>query len=268
MKKIKLGGSALEASEISLGCRRLWQAEEKQTEALIQAALEEGVNFFDLADVYGDGKSEELFGRAARLRSANRERFIIQSKCGIRGAHTPDMHYDFAKDYILSCVDASLKRLGTDYLDVLLLHRPDTLMEPEEVAEAFDLLHESGKVRYFGVSNFNAMQAAFLQRHTMRKLIVNQLQFGLGHTNLVDSGLNVNMYRDESVERDGSILEYCRLSDITIQAWGPFYYGFLEALILGSEKYPQLNTRLNELADELARYAGQPLDKTRTAERG
>lgn len=250
MKTIQLGGAAIEASEISLGCRRLWQAEKKQAEELIRTALEIGVNFFDLADVYGDGKSEELFGRAAGLNASNRERFILQSKCGIRGAHTPDMHYDFGKEYILSCVDASLKRLGTEYLDVLLLHRPDTLMEPEEIAQAFDMLHESGKVRFFGVSNFNAMQVAFLQKHFPHKLIVNQLQFGLGHTGIVDSGLNVNMHKDESIGRDGGILEYCRMNDITIQAWSPFFYGFLEGLFLGSEKFPELNAKLNELAEK------------------
>lgn len=249
MKTIKLGGAAIEASEISLGCRRLWQADENQAEALIQTALEAGVNFFDLADVYGDGKAEELFGRAAKL-SVNRERFMIQSKCGIRGAHTPDMHYDFGKEYILDCVEASLKRLGTDYLDVLLLHRPDTLMEPEEIAQAFDTLHESGKVRFFGVSNFNVMQTSLLQRSVKQPLIVNQLQFGLGHTGIVDTGLNVNMSKDESIDRDGGILEYCRINGITIQAWSPFFYGFFEGLFIGSDKFPELNAKLSELAEK------------------
>ncbi len=249
MKTIRLSGE-IEASEISLGCRRLWQAEKKQAEELIAAALDAGVNFFDLADVYGDGKSEELFGRAAHLGAINRGQFIIQSKCGIRGAHTADMHYDFGRDYILDCVDASLKRLGTDYLDVLLLHRPDTLMEPDEIAEAFNQLHESGKVRLFGISNFSAMQAAMLQKYLPHKLIVNQLQFGLGHTGIIDSGLNVNMYNDEAIDRTGGILEYCRMNGITIQAWSPFFYGFFEGLIFDREKLPELNVKLDELAEK------------------
>jgi predicted oxidoreductase len=172
-----------------------------------------------------------------------REKMIIQSKCAIRKGY-----YDYSKEHILSSVEGSLKRLKTDYIDTLLLHRPDTLMEPEEVAEAFDELHSSGKVRYFGVSNHNPMQIELLNKYLNQKITINQLQFSIAHTGIIDSGLNVNMKIDPSINRDGSVLEYCRLKDITIQAWSPFQFGFFEGTFLDNDKFPELNTKINEIA--------------------
>ena len=157
---------------------------------------------------------------------------------------------DFSKEHILESVDKSLKRLNMDYIDVLLLHRPDTLMEPEEVAEAFNILEKEGKVRYFGVSNQNSMQMELLQRYCSQKLIINQLQFSVAHCDIIDSGLNVNVHNDAGCVRDGSILEYCRLKEVTIQAWSPFQYGFFEGVFIGSEKFPELNKMLDELAEK------------------
>lgn len=244
MKTIKVGG-VVPASEISLGCMRIAGASPKQAEALVRTALENGIDFFDHADIYGGGESESVFAKAVGMSAGVREKILIQTKCGIRSGS-----YDFSKEHILSSVDGSLKRLQTEYIDFLLLHRPDTLMEPEEVAEAFDELHRSGKVRYFGVSNQNPLQMELLSRSLHQNLLVNQLQFGLCHTGMIDAGIHVNMKDERSVVHDGGILEYCRLKDITIQPWSPFQYGFFEGVFLGSEKFPALNAALQEMAEK------------------
>jgi predicted oxidoreductase len=243
MKMINIGNSNLKGSEISLGCMRMASLPVNEASTLIQTALENGINFFDHADIYGGGKSEEIFSEAINMNPSIREQMIIQSKCGIR-----DGFFDFSKEHIISSVDQSLKRLKTDYLDVLLLHRPDTLMEPEEVNEAFNQLHEQGKVRHFGVSNQNPMQIELLNRSLDHKLLINQLQLSITNTGMIDSGFNVNMQVDPSIDRDGSVLEYCRLKNITIQAWSPFQYGFFEGVFLDNPKFPELNEKINEIA--------------------
>lgn len=243
MKKINIGNGELKASEISLGCMRMANLTVREASVMIHTAIEEGINFFDHADKYGGGKSEEVFAQAIDMNPSVREKILIQSKCGIM-----QNSYDFSKEHILNAVDGSLKRLRTDYLDVLLLHRPDALVEPEEVAEAFTALHSAGKVRYFGVSNHNPMQIELLSRYLSQKIIINQLQFSIAHTGIIDAGINVNMKLDRSTDRDGSILDYCRLKDITIQAWSPFQYGFFEGVFLDNDKFPELNQKINEIA--------------------
>ena len=243
MKRINIGNGALSASEISLGCMRIAPLSQSEPSLLINTALEEGINFFEHADIYGDSKAEEVFAHAVDMRPGAREKFLIQTKCGIRQGY-----YDFSKEHILASVDGSLRRLKTDYVDALLLHRPDTLMEPEEVAEAFTILHDSGKVKYFGVSNHNPMQIELLKRYLRHKIIINQLQLSITNTGMIDSGLHVNMRVDSSIDRDGSILEYCRLNDITIQAWSPFLYGFFEGVFLDNDKFPELNKTISEMA--------------------
>ncbi len=243
MKKISIGGVS-KASEISLGCMRITELSRKDAEILINTALEEGIDFFDHADIYAGGKSEELFAEAIDMRPAIREKFIIQTKCGIRKGY-----FDFSKEHILEAVDGSLKRLRTEYIDVLLLHRPDALVEPEEVAEAFSILESSGKVRNFGVSNQNPMQIELLKKFVKQKLIINQLQLSIMHTGMIDAGINVNMNVPGSFDRDGSILDYCRLNDITIQPWSPFQYGFFEGVFLNNDKFPELNKKIDELAE-------------------
>ena len=202
---------------------------------------------FDHADIYGGGRSEELFAEAVEMNPLIREKMVIQTKCGIR-----DGYYDFSKEHILRSVDGSLKRLKTEYIDILLLHRPDTLMEPEEVSEAFSTLHSSGKVRHFGVSNHNPMQIELLSRHLDQPILINQLQLSITNTGMIDCGLNVNMKIDPAINRDGSVLEYCRLKDITIQAWSPFQYGFFEGVFLDNPKFPELNKKIDEIADQKA----------------
>ncbi len=151
-----------------------------------------------------------------------REKMFLQSKCGIR----PGIAFDFSKKHILESVDGSLKRLKTDYLDALLLHRPDALMEPEEVAEAFDILQSTGKVRNFGVSNQNPMQIQLLKKFVKQPIVANQLQLSITNASMISQGLHVNMLDDLAVNRDGSVIDFCRINDITIQPWSPFQYGF------------------------------------------
>ncbi|WP_226037789.1 aldo/keto reductase [Aquibacillus saliphilus] len=245
MNKIRLGTSDLEVGEISLGCMRMDKLSKKDAKHVIENAIDLGVNFFDHADIYGGGKSEEIFADAIDMNSSVREKMFIQTKCGINNGS-----FDFSKEHILDSVDGSLKRLKTDYVDTLLLHRPDTLMEPEEIAEAFTKLKETGKVRHFGVSNQNPMQVELLKKYLKQDLIVNQLQLSLMFTPMIDAGLNVNMQHDPAIVRDSSILEYSRLNDMTIQAWSPFQYGMFKGVFVGNEKFPEVNAKLKELAEE------------------
>ena len=245
MRYMNIGNEKIKASEIALGCMRIADKPVKEVAELINIALDEGINFFDHADVYGGGKSEEIFAKATGMNSNIREKFIIQTKCGIRRGY-----YDFSKEHILEAVDGSLKRLNTDYIDILLLHRPDTLMEPEEIAEAFSILHSSGKVRNFGVSNFHPMQIELVSKYLNQRIIVNQLQLSIAHTGMIDFGFNVNMKVDQAINRDGGILEYCRVKDITIQAWSPFQYGFFEGTFMGNSKFQELNDKIEEIARE------------------
>ncbi|MFI2857290.1 aldo/keto reductase family oxidoreductase [Paenibacillus sp. JSM ZJ436] len=243
MKTITLGASQLKVPAVAVGCMRINALSPKEAETFVQTAMEQGAHFFDHADIYGGGECEEIFADAIHMNSDVRERILLQSKCGIRPGS-----FDFSKEHILSSVDGILQRLRTDYLDVLLLHRPDTLVEPEEVAEAFDQLERSGKVRHFGVSNQNPMQIQLLQKYVKQPLVANQLQFSITNTTMIDSGLNVNMENEAAVNRDGSVLDFCRLHDITIQPWSPFQYGFFEGVFLGSDKFPELNARIDEVA--------------------
>ena len=244
VKMLPIGTSALEASEISLGCMRIANMEASAVDALVKTAVDVGINFFDHADIYGDGKSEEVFAHSVQRLGLERSQLILQSKCGIRKGF-----WDFSKEHILDSVEGILKRLKTDYLDVLLLHRPDALVEPEEVAQAFEQLHQRGLVRHFGVSNHNPSQIELLQASVPMKLQVNQLQFSITNTGMIDHGLNVNMEIDRSVDRDGGVLDYCRLKKITIQPWSPFQFGFFEGAFLDNPKFPKLNQVIDALAE-------------------
>ena len=244
MKTVQLGKTDLQVPAIAVGCMRINGLEPAAAERFVQTALDEGAYFFDHADIYSRGICEEVFADAIHMSPAVREKIILQSKCGIR----PGIAFDFSKEHILSSVDGILKRLKTEYLDVLLLHRPDALVEPGEVAEAFDLLHSSGKVRHFGVSNHKPMQIQLLQKYVKQPLVANQLQLSITNATMVAQGLHVNMLDDAAVDRDGSVLDFCRLNDITIQPWSPFQFGFFEGVFLGSEKYPELNTKIGEIA--------------------
>ena len=243
MKNVKIARCDLEASEISLGCMRISEMTNAEISNLVHTALDEGINFFDHADIYGGGQSEARFAEALGMNSSLRAKMILQSKCGIRKGS-----FDCSKEHILQAVDGSLRRLQTDHLDVLLLHRPDALVEPEEVAEAFTILQESGKVCYFGVSNQNPMQIELLAKFVKQPLVINQLQLSITNTGMIDAGINVNMKIDSSIDRDGSILDYCRLKEITIQPWSPFQFGFFEGAFLDNPKFPELNKTIDAIA--------------------
>lgn len=245
MKTIKLGVSNLEVPVIAVGCMRMSSLDKQEAERFVQAALEEGANFFEHADIYGGGKCEEIFADAIGMNPSVREQIILQSKCGIRPGR-----FDFSKEHILNAVDGILQRLRTDYLDVLLLHRPDALVEPEEVAEAFDVLESAGKVRHFGVSNQNPLQIQLLQKFVKQPIVANQLQLSITNATMISQGFNVNMENAPAVNRDGSVLDFCRLHDITIQPWSPFQYGFFEGVFLDNEKFPELNKKIDEVAEK------------------
>ena len=215
MKMIPFGCSGLNVPALALGCMRLNRLDAKEAETYVKTALDLGANFFDHADIYGGGACEEIFGKA--IAGIPRDKLIIQTKCGI----VPGKRYDFSAEHILNSVDESLKRLGVDYVDALLLHRPDALMDPVEVAEAFSRLKASGKVLNFGVSNQNSMQMQLLQKYMPMPICANQLQLSITNCTMISAGINVNTAFDAAVDRDGSVLDYCRLNDITIQPWSP-----------------------------------------------
>ncbi|MDR2758892.1 MAG: aldo/keto reductase [Spirochaetaceae bacterium] len=248
MRKINLGKSGLQVPTIAVGCMRINTIEKKEAEGFVKTALDLGANFFDHADVYGGGTCESIFAEVIGMNSSLREKIIIQTKCGI----VPGKMFDFSREHILESVEGSLKRLKTDYLDVLLLHRPDGLMEGEEVAEAFETLHTGGKVRHFGVSNQNPRQIQLLRKFVVQPIAANQLQLSITNASMITAGFHVNMQDDTAVGRDGGILDFCRLEDITIQPWSPFQYGFFEGVFLGSPKFPKLNEKIGEIAKKYA----------------
>ncbi len=248
VRKMMLGKSGVEVPVIAVGCMRMADKTVDEAREVITTALDSGMNFFDHADLYGGGKSEEVFRQAIGMNDDIREKIILQSKCGICPGK---VMFDFSKEHIIESTEGCLKRLGTDYLDFLLLHRPDTLYEPEEVAEAFAILKDSGKVRHFGVSNQNPMQMRLLQKYLGDEPIcVDQLQYSITDCHIVKQGLYVNMNEPNAIDRDGGVLEYCRYEDITIQAWSPFQYGFFEGVYVDNPAFPEINAKLQELADK------------------
>ena len=220
-----------------------------QAEKMIQTAVELGVNFFDNATCYGeDGEAEKRFGDAFKQSGLKREDVIIQSKCGLRFERN---EFDWSKENILTSVDESLSRMKLDYLDALLLHRPDLIFEPEQVAEAFDILAKNGKVRYFGVSNVPPMELELLKRYVKQPLVFNQVQFSLEQSQLIDQPLYMNnLTTERSLDRDNGTVDYCRLNDITIQAWSPLQHGFFKGCFVDSPEFPEINKVLAELGEK------------------
>lgn len=246
MRYITLGQDDKELSEIVLGMMRIKDKSVKEVEELVETALSVGINAFDLADIYGRGRCEELLGLVLKNRPDLREKMWIQSKCGIRIEEFT--YFDFSKDYIIKSVDGILQRLKIDHLDSLLLHRPDALMESDQVAEAFDLLYKQGKVRDFGVSNQNPMMMELLKKDVKQPLAVNQLQLSAAFTPGFESAFHVNMEDSQAAMRDGSIFEYCQLHDVVIQAWSVLQFGYFKGNFVGNEKFQALNQVLDRLA--------------------
>lgn len=247
MKLIQLGSSDLMVPEITLGCMRMADKTVDEAAKVIESALNCGINFFDHADMYGNGKSETVFAAAIKKLGVKREDIIIQSKCGIDTKHG---NFNFSKDYILESVEGILGRLETDYLDVLVLHRPDALMEVKQVNEAFNILFKQKKVHHFGVSNQSPLQMDLLKSGVEFPLEVNQVQFSLKSTGMLDFGFNVNMENDAGIQRGSGILEYAQINKQTIQAWSPFFSGFFESIFIDNDDFLTLNEKLDEMANK------------------
>jgi len=256
VRTVPLSNSDVNVPNVVLGLMRIQDKTDEEIRTLVGTALDHGIDFFDHADVYGTPVHgcERRFAEAMRLSPAQREQVVLQTKCGIVRSGP---YFDFSAEHILESVDGSLDALGTDYIDILLLHRPDALVEPEEVAEAFDALHAAGKVRAFGVSNHTPGQIDLLRRYVRQPIVANQVQLSITHAPLVAHGVAANMAGlDQSVDRDNGMLDYCRLHDITIQAWSPLQAGFFTGPFLGSPEYPELNAVIDRLA---ASYEVPPL---------
>ncbi|WP_026909329.1 aldo/keto reductase [Paucisalibacillus globulus] len=222
-----------------------------KAEKAIDAALSNGITMFDHADIYTIGKAEKVFGEILKSRPELRKDIVLQSKCGIRFADDKNPgRYDFSKNYILDSVDGILKRLNTEYLDILLLHRPDPLMEPEEVAEAFETLKKTGKVNHFGVSNMSASQIQFLNAYCSEPMIVNQLNMSLKHIDWLEQGILVNQQEGTGVNFPDGTMEYCRLADVQIQAWAPLANGIYSGRTIENPSESELATI--ELVKKLA----------------
>ncbi|GAK30975.1 oxidoreductase [Weissella oryzae SG25] len=257
VKHVELGKTGLQVPDVALGVMRIADKTAAEADAVIQTALDHQINFFDTADIYAGGRSSTTLGDSLARLNVKREDIILQSKGGIiiekgqiNGDGLKGPRYDFSKEHLIAAAEIELKRLRTDYLDVFLLHRPDTLLDPEGVAEAFASLKAAGKVRHFGVSNMNPWQVELVQSAIDEPLVANQLQFGIMHTGMIDSEFHVNMSDERSIDHDGGILAYSRLKKMTIQAWSPFQYGFFEGPFIDNPKFATLNDKLAELADK------------------
>lgn len=235
-------------SQVALGCMRIGDKSDKEMDLYLGNAVELGFNYFDHADIYGRGKCEEVFGGALKRNPSLKDKIHIQTKCSI----VPHVMYDFSKEHIISSVEGSLKRLGVESVDTLLLHRPDLLMEPDEVAEAFDELEKSGKVKYFGVSNHSPMQIELLKKSVKQPLRFNQMQLSVTNAAMIANGANVNLPNADGVNYDGYLRDYCRLNGITVQPWSPLQYGFIEGSFLKNEKYKDLHRVIDEVAEKYA----------------
>lgn len=248
MKTFTLPGTELTVPNVVLGLMRIQEKTDEEVRTLVKTARDAGISFFDHADVYGSGPHgcEKRFAEAMRLTSSEREQIVLQTKAGIV---REGPYFDYSYEHLVESVDGSLAALGTDYIDILLLHRPDALVEPDEVARAFDDLSAAGKVRAFGVSNHTPGQIELLRKSVTQPLVANQLQLSVTHAPLVAQGVAANMQGlDQSISRDSGTLDYCRLHDITVQAWSPFQAGFFNGTFLGSPDYPELNAVIDRLA--------------------
>lgn len=256
MRTFTLPGTDLTVSDVVLGLMRIQEKTDDEVRTLVSAARDAGINFLDHADIYGSSVHgcERRFAEALRLTPSEREQWVIQSKAGIV---TDGPYFDYSYEHIMETVHGSLEALGTDYLDILLLHRPDALVEPEEVARAFDELSAAGKVRAFGVSNHTPRQIDLLRKYVTQPLVANQLQLSITHSPMIAQGVAANMQGlQQSVTRDDGVLDYCRLNDITVQAWSPFQANFFDGPFLGSDRYPELNA----VIDRLAAQYGVPVE--------
>ncbi|AZN30207.1 aldo/keto reductase family oxidoreductase [Flaviflexus salsibiostraticola] len=256
MKTIHMRHADLQVPNMALGLLRIADLSDDEVRALVTSARDAGIDYFDHADIYGTRlhECEERFARALRLSSSERDRITLQTKVGI----VPDGgYYDHSYDHLITQVEGSLRALGTDRIDMLLLHRPDALVEPEEVARAFDELYSSGKVRHFGVSNHTPGQIDLLKTAVTRPIVANQVQLSITHSPIIAQGIAANTPdSDQAAVRDGGgLIDYCRINGITIQAWSPFKSGSGESVLFDRGRHPELTERIDALA---AQYGVEP----------
>jgi len=248
MKIISVVNGPKNISAIVQGCMRMPALSKEDAAKVIRTAYDCGINFYDHATCYGEnGEAETRFAEAFPLTGIKREDIFIQSKCGLCFDRN---EFDWTKENILQSVDDSLRRLNIEYLDALLLHRPDVLYDPEDVADAFNILEHAGKVRHFGVSNLVPMQIELLKKYVKQPLVFNQVQLSLEQSQLIDQALYMNNKTTEfSINRDGNALDYCRLHDITIQAWSPLQIGMFGGTFIDNPDFPELNKALEKIAE-------------------
>ncbi len=247
MQYNNIGKSSISASRVALGLMRSSLYGPKEMQALMETALEEGINFLDNADIYAwKTPSEIIYGEVLEAAPYLRDKFIVQTKCGICRAG----YYDSSYEHIMESAEQSLKRMKLDSIDILLLHRPDALVEPEEVARAFDELHSSGKVKHFGVSNMNPGQIENLKRCVRQDIIVDQVEMSIVHAPMIDAGIHVNMTSELSLMRDGSLLDYAQCNQMGIQAWSILQISLRGGTFLDNPAYPELNAVLERLAEK------------------
>jgi predicted oxidoreductase len=255
VKTFTMPGTEIVAPNVLLGLMRIADKTDDEVRELVRTARDSGIDFIDHADIYGNERHgcERRFAEAMQLTSSERDEITIQTKTGIR-----EGYFDFSYEHILESVEGSLKALRTDHIDILLLHRADALVEPEEVARAFDELEASGKVRAFGVSNHTPRQIDLLRKYLQQPIVANQVQLSITHSPIIAQGIAANMVAEpQSITLDGGgIVDYCRLHDITIQAWSPFQAGFFTGVFLDSPDHPELNAVIDRLA---AQYDVPPL---------
>ena len=257
MRLVPLGPTDQRVPNVVAGMMRIEEMSDAAIRELYDACRAAGVDFFDHADLYGSSRHgcERRFAEALNLSSAERDEITLQTKTGI----VPDeWHFDHSYEHIVASAEESLQALGTDRIDVLLLHRPDALVEPDEVARAFDHLESSGKVRAFGVSNHTPRQIDLLKTSVTQPIVANQVQLSITHSTLVAQGLAANMAgEDDSISRDGGgLVDHARINGITLQAWSPFQKGFFDGVMFGAPELPELNALLDRLA---AKYDVTPI---------
>lgn len=249
MKTIDLGDT--KAPNVVLGLMRIADMPDEDIRVLVRAARDAGIDFFDHAAVYGKEMHhcERRFAEAMQLTPSERAQITLQTKAGLV---RDGKYFDFSYEHLIASAEESLRALQTDYIDVFMLHRPDALVEPEEVARAFDELAAAGKVKNFGVSNHTPRQIDLLKTSVQQPLVANQLQLSLTHAPIIAHGVANNMVGiDQSITLDGGgILDYCRINRITVQTWSPFQAGFFTGVFLGSPDYPELNEVIDRLAKQ------------------
>ena len=239
----------MEKSRIIQGLMRTENKSENDIYEIIKYDLDHGIYFFDTADIYERGVSEIKIGHVLKGHPELREKMFIQTKGSIRFCESTG-YYDSSYEYIKKAVNDSLERLGLDYVDSYLLHRPDIFLDAKEVALAFNELYEEGKVKHFGVSNYPKEIIEYLKTEVKQEIEFNQVQLGVGNTLLLDEVFNFNTGFPGGVQKTSGTYFYLKQHNIQIQAWSPYIVNFFEGSLFDENKFPEMNKELNRLAEK------------------